>query len=57
MSTTRPRSTVHIDYEVLRLLKVVAAERETTVKALTEKALMEWAKRTPEARRAKRRAS
>ena len=57
MSTIRPRSTVNIDREVLHQVKIVALERETTVKALIETALLEWAKAQPEARRAKRRAS
>jgi predicted glycoside hydrolase/deacetylase ChbG (UPF0249 family) len=46
---------IYLDPVVAATLRVVAAERGTTVTAQVEEALLAWCRNTPEARRAKRR--
>ena len=57
---TRPAAKVrvglYVEPDVARTLRIVAAEKGTTVTELVKEALLVWAKTTPEARRARRRA-
>jgi len=53
MKATPKRSAVFIDPEVARLLKIVAARKGKTVKALTETAILQWCRRQPEYREQK----
>ena len=55
MRIKRIRTSVYLDPGVYRVLRVVAAEKGTSITALVEQALLEWTQRTPEARRARRR--
>jgi hypothetical protein len=56
MSAPKVRVGLYVEPEIARLLRIVAAERNTTVTQLVKGALVVWAKTTPEARRAHRRA-
>jgi hypothetical protein len=47
MSTDKSRGTVNIDPEVLKQLKVYAAENDTTVKNLVERAILSYITRWP----------
>ena len=54
MSTTDKRATLMVDPKIRKLLKEVAASRQTTVQALTETALLQWCRRQRECREAKK---
>lgn len=41
---------VRLDAEVVAQLKIVAAQRRTTVQALVERAVLQWCRRQPECR-------
>jgi hypothetical protein len=55
MASNKVRVGLYLDPVVAATLRVVAAERGTTITAQVEEALLTWCKNTPEARRAKRR--
>jgi predicted HicB family RNase H-like nuclease len=42
---------VRLDADVIDQLKVVAAQRKTTVQTLVETAVLQWCRRQPETRR------
>jgi predicted transcriptional regulator len=50
MSTAPVRATINIDPEVRQKLKEVAVARRTTVRQLTETAILQWCRRQPEYR-------